>query len=249
MMIRCFTINMQALNGTLLAWESDWDNDNVHEPKPKRQRTMKSRYNRQDQANSAFSVLYLKPFDERHNNNNNNENNINDENNNNEIALMDINSNEGKEFRRLFRVPFNEFVFISNGFSSRNKMKDASGCPAVDCRLLVLGSLRFLAWGVPFKQLEELSQVSEFTHRCFFLEEFLPWGCRLARDNIYLPRTPDELAAVENEYCRKGLPGCVGSVDCVHVHWDNFPSGFKGGCHGKAGTPTLAFKVVVAHDR
>ena len=214
---------------------------------------MKSRYNRQDQANSVFSVLYLNPFDE-HNNNcnnncNNNEYNINDENNNNKIALMDINGNKGKEFWHLFRVPFNEFVFIANGFSSQNKMKDVSGCPAVDCHLLVLGLLWFLAWGVPFKQLEELSQVSEFTHCYFFLEEFLPWGCRLACNNIYLPRTPNKLTAVENKYRRKGLPGCVGSVDCVHVQWDRCPSGFKGECHGKAGTPTLAFEVVVAHDR
>ena len=84
-------------------------------------------------------------------------NNNNKENNNNEIALMDINSNEGKEFQRLFRVLFSEFVFISKGFLSQNKMKDTSGRPAVDCRLLVLSLLWFLAWGAPFKQLEELS--------------------------------------------------------------------------------------------
>ena len=128
-------------------------------------------------------------------------------------------------------------------------MKDASSCPAVDCRLLVLGLLRSLAWGAPFKQLEEPSQVSKFMHCCFFIEDSLPWGCCLARDNIYLPRTPDKLAAVENMYRGKGLPGRVGSVDCVHVQWDRCPSGFKGECHGKAGTPTLAFEVVVAHDQ
>ena len=91
--------------------------------------------------------------------------------------------------------------------------------------------------------------MSKFMHHYFFIEEFLPWGCRLARDNIYLPRTPDELAAVENVYSGKGLPGCAGSVDCVHVQWDRCPSAFKGECHGKAGTPTLALEVVVAHDR
>ena len=99
MMIWCFTINSTALNDTLLVWESDWDNNDVHQPKPKQQQTMKSRYNRQDQANSVFSVFYLKPFDERNNNNNENNNN---ENNNNEIAVIDINSNEGQEFLRLF---------------------------------------------------------------------------------------------------------------------------------------------------
>ena len=125
---------------------------------------------------------------------------------------------------------------------------DATGCPAVDCYLLVLGSLQFLAWGAPFGQFKELTCVNEDTHCQFFLNEFLSWGCRLARDNIYLPRDNTKFTAVESVYQKKGLPGCVGSIDCTHVQWDRCPSGFKGECKGKDSKPTLAFKVVCAHD-
>ena len=87
------------------------------------------------------------------------------------------------------------------------------------------------------------------THRVFFLEKFLVWGENLACDNVFLPRTDKEYDAVESVYREKGLPGCVGSIDCVHVTWDNCRSGLKGECKGKASNPTLAFEVVVDHDR
>ena len=86
------------------------------------------------------------------------------------------------------------------------------------------------------------------THRVFFLEKFLVWGENLACDNVFLPRTDKEYDAVESVYHEKGLPGCVGSIDCVHVTWDNCRSGLKGECKGKAPNPTLAFEVVVDHD-
>ena len=233
----------EALKFTLSVFDRDRYSDefNIFEPQPKRQRTIKSRFTREDQADSVFSVLYIKPFDD-HNNQ------INNEHGNDVIDLMDDTNEKAIAFRNNFRVPYVAFLSIYDFFKMRNTKVDATGRPAVDCRLLVLGSLRLLAWGAPFGQLEELTCVNEDTHRQFFLNEFLLWGCRLARDIIFLPRDDTEYAAVESVYRRKGLPGCVGSIDCVHVQWDRCPSGFKGECVGKSGTPTLAFEVVAAHD-
>ena len=229
---------LNAMEFVMIGLDNGGNEDNNNDgPQPKRQRAMKSRYTREDQANSIFSVKYLKPFFDR-------DDNIDD----NEVALMNVTSREGKEFRKGFRVPYVEFLSIYEQFMQRETMTDAVGCSSVDCGLLVLGSLRFLTWAAPFKQLEELTEVSEFTHRRFFLDEFLPWGCRLARQIIFLPRDDAEYDAVESVYREKGLPGCVGSVDCVHVDWDRCPAGFRGECVGKSGTPTLAFEVVAAHD-
>ena len=38
------------------------------------------------------------------------------------------------------------------------------------------------------------------------------------------------------------------SIDCVHLEWNNCPSGFKGECKGKDSKPTLAFEVVVTNE-
>lgn len=54
---------------------------------------------------------------------------------------------------------------------------------------------------------------------------------------------------MEQLYCDLGIPGCLGSVDCVHVGWDMCPAGIRSDCGGKEGYPTLAFEVVVSHTR
>ena len=46
-----------------------------------------------------------------------------------------------------------------------------------------------------------------------------------------------------------GLPGCLGSIDCVHLVWNNCPVGITSQCKGKEKVPTLAFQVVVSHTR
>ena len=46
-----------------------------------------------------------------------------------------------------------------------------------------------------------------------------------------------------------GLPGCLGSIDCVHLVWNNCPVGITSQCKGKEKCPTVAFQVVVTHTR
>ena len=125
----------EALKFTLLVFDRDRYNDefNIFEPQPKRQRTIKSRFTREDQANSVFSVLYIKPFDDCTNNNN--------ENNDNMIELMDDTNEKAIAFRNDFRVPYVAFLSICDFFKTRNTKVDATGCPTVDCYLLVLSTL------------------------------------------------------------------------------------------------------------
>ena len=42
---------------------------------------------------------------------------------------------------------------------------------------------------------------------------------------IYMPRNDDEYRdVVGDEYTARGLPGCIGSADCVHIAWDQCPA-------------------------
>lgn len=49
---------------------------------------------------------------------------------------------------------------------------------------------------------------------------------------------------VVDEYASLGLPGCVGSVDCVHVGWDKCPSQYLSLNKGKEHFPLVAYEVV-----
>ena len=71
----------------------------------------------------------------------------------------------------------------------------------------------------------------------------------MAWDNVKLPETERELRHVVGLYERIGLPGCCGSVDCVHLVWDKFPAGYLSQCKGKENHATLAFQAVVSRTR
>lgn len=49
----------------------------------------------------------------------------------------------------------------------------------------------------------------------------------------------------ESCYARGGFPGCVGSIESVHVASDRCPFGQVQSLKGKEGYPTVAFDVIV----
>jgi hypothetical protein len=46
-----------------------------------------------------------------------------------------------------------------------------------------------------------------------------------------------------------GFNGCIGSVDCTHIHWNKCKKQWQNVCIGKEAYPTLSFLVIVDHNR
>ena len=115
--------------------------------------------------------------------------------------------------------------------------------------LLVLASLRLLGSGCTFDLAEELTNVNSNTIRDFFQKKFCKWGRELSKKMVRLPVEEEEMRHVVGLYERIGLPGCVGSVDSVHLVWDKCPAGFLSQCKGKEKHATLAFQAVVLHTK
>ena len=66
---------------------------------------------------------------------------------------------------------------------------------------------------------------------------------------IYILRNITKLQCVSRDYSAAGLPGCVGSMDLVHVKWANCPTGDHNRAKGKEGYPTLAFQCLTDFNR
>ena len=45
-----------------------------------------------------------------------------------------------------------------------------------------------------------------------------------------------------------GVEGCIGCLDCMHIHWKNCPSSWKGQYQGKEGSPTIVLEAVADHN-
>ena len=61
--------------------------------------------------------------------------------------------------------------------------------------------------------------------------------------------TGDALREVMDTYKSMGFNGAIGSIDCTHILLNKCPKEFVNICTGKEKKPTLAFQVVVSHDR
>ena len=85
-----------------------------------------------------------------------------------------------------------------------------------------------------------LSTIAAFYH--VFVKRYI---FQFYNEWVFLPRTDEELRAVINVYSTQGLPGCAGSVDCVHLSWGRCQAGCRFYHVGKEGFPTRSYEVVV----
>jgi hypothetical protein len=156
------------------------------------------------------------------------------------------NSRQHKYFRRRFRLPFALYEVLLNICYDRNwfpahkrrNPNDENGIfhpaykNAAPLELKLLGALRILGRGGPFDDLYDGSGIHENTHRTFFIKFCDHLVSELYNDFIYIPEDED-LSLVNQIYQKLGFPGCVGSVDVVHIWWDMCPFQLKASCTGK----------------
>jgi hypothetical protein len=87
--------------------------------------------------------------------------------------------------------------------------------------------LRILGRGWGFDDVAEATGMSEQTARTSFLKFCTNFVQSEYSEYIQSPAEDVEvLQKVSSTYYEKlGLPGCIGSVDCVHIRWDKCPVG------------------------
>ena len=90
---------------------------------------------------------------------------------------------------------------------------------------------------------EELSNISEETHRRFFEAYTDESAADFRRECAEEHHTPDYVKESERVFRANGFPGCVAAIDCVHVPWGMCPTGLKGAFTGKEGFATVSYEV------
>jgi Plant transposon protein len=122
--------------------------------------------------------------------------------------------------------------------------RDAAGRESSPIELLVLGSLRILTRNVTLDDLHEQTFISAEVHRCFFTK-FMKWySSRVFPEVVKMPSVED-LDCNGAEYSLAGFPGCVCSVDCVHVRVWGVSANLKQISTGKEHFPSRVFEVAV----
>ena len=164
-------------------------------------------------------------------------------------TFSDISHRDG----RLFAYRFSFSLITVRELVSKIKEKeenfwkrkyDAAGREASPIDLLVLGSLRILTRNVTLDDLYEQTFISSEVHRIFFYKLMHWYSTRVFPEVVKMPSI-DELTLNSKEYSLAGFPGCVCSVDCVHVRVWGVSANLKQISTGKEKFPSRVFEVAV----
>lgn len=93
--------------------------------------------------------------------------------------------------------------------------------------------LRVLGRNSTFDCIAELTNSNQEVHRLFFHKFNDCFVKKFYSTYVYAPTTLDDITKVAKIYDKLGLPGCVGSIDCVHIAWERCPQIHKNWYTGK----------------
>lgn len=106
---------------------------------------------------------------------------------------------------------------------------------------------RMLVYGLPADATDEYVKIGEST-----AIESMKRFCR-AIVNIFSEKylrlpTSSDIARLLYIGEKRGFPGMLGSLDCMHWKWKNCPTGWAGQYAGRSGSPTIILEAVADYD-
>eukprot|EP00128_Syssomonas_multiformis_P018959 Colp12_sorted_trinity150504_noHs@21358 len=143
-------------------------------------------------------------------------------------------------------VPIFERIFADVGHHFVSK-PNCFGDPPLDPRLRVLSALRWLTEDISARHMDDMARISASK-----LLEDRNLFCDVVVDYYWplLFQRPDDerLDGLLKEFESLGWPGCVGSVDVMHLEWKNCPKMLEGQYRNKDKYNSICIQAVVGPD-
>ncbi|XP_010451370.1 PREDICTED: uncharacterized protein LOC104733493 [Camelina sativa] len=154
-------------------------------------------------------------------------------------------------FRRRFRMHRPLFMRIVQRLSTEveyfRQSQDATGRASVSPIQKCTAAIRQLAYGTASDTVDEYVRIGGSTARkC--LHEFTAAIILLFGDEYLRRPTQDNLERLLYQNEKRGFPGMVGSIDCMHWGWKNCPTAWKGMYSRSTGKPTIVLEAVASYD-
>ena len=160
-----------------------------------------------------------------------------------------------RQFERIFRLTrgITERLLLicgndSDGFFTQKA--DACGVLGICPKVKLLMGLKCIAYGVSPAAFQDYFQMGETTARsCVkYLCSILSQSPELC--DVYLRKMTrsDARRISALHQCRHGVPGHIGSIDCMHVGWRVCPLAWQGQYQGSKGKPTIVLEAVADYQ-
>ncbi|XP_024004167.1 putative nuclease HARBI1 [Eutrema salsugineum] len=154
-------------------------------------------------------------------------------------------------FRRRFRMAKPLFMYIVERLSTEipffKQKRDAVGRFSLSGLQKCTTAIRIMAYGCAADAVDEYLRLGAST-AISCLENFTEGIIQLFGDEYLRRPTPDDLQRLLNMGERRGFPGMIGSIDCMHWEWKNCPTAWKGQYTRGSGKPTIVLEAVASED-
>ncbi|XP_071728199.1 uncharacterized protein [Rutidosis leptorrhynchoides] len=140
---------------------------------------------------------------------------------------------------------------LYNDYFSETPMErpDATGRQSLTILQKCTAAIRQMAYGTTTDLFDEYIKIGEKT-AALCLDYFCKCVFHLfAREYLRKP-TAEDIARLYNFHAQKhGLPGILGSIDCMHWEWKNCPVGWQGQyTRGDQKGPSLMLEAIASQD-
>lgn len=156
-----------------------------------------------------------------------------------------------QKFRRRFRMSIRLFNRIMEDILKNDKSfeqkRDAAGKSGFSPIVKITAALRQLAYGYAADCVDEYLEVSE-SSALFWLKKFCQVIIDIYEEEYMRSPNADDVERLLEENAKRGFPGMLGSIDCMHWVWKNCPTAWHGQYMGKEGVPTIVLEAVASKD-
>ncbi|XP_020266390.1 uncharacterized protein LOC109841871 [Asparagus officinalis] len=154
-------------------------------------------------------------------------------------------------FRRRFRMKQALFMRIHEAVVAHDtyfvQKRNSAGRLGLSSLQKVTAAFRQLAYSVLADYVDEYVQIGEST-AIESLKKFVTAVVEVFGDEYLRSPNSDDLKRLLAIGERRGFPGMLGSIDCMHWTWKNCPTSWHGMFTGHIHEPTIILEVVASYD-
>jgi hypothetical protein len=154
----------------------------------------------------------------------------------NDLWIRDFLSSDatyGARFREHNRIPKSLYDRLEDELRDQLQQgPDAVGVPSVPIHVQILGTLQYLGDASSSVTLDRVWRYSPAT-----ILKHVKSVCTAivtTYEGQYLrDPSPETMLQIAERNAQRGFPGCIGSLDCMHVPWPMCPTTWKGAFKGR----------------
>lgn len=154
------------------------------------------------------------------------------------------------DFERRFRVPRSVFVRVYRAVKDQPGFKqaiDATGRPRAHPLQKLVAAFRVLAYGESTDRPDEYCRISRSTVDNS-VRDLVSYVVDLFGPMYLRQPNAEELTVMLKRSAERGMPGCIGSLDCSHWEWRACPKGMQGSFQNRKGRRSIVMEAVCDED-